>query len=339
MTTPIAQKSQTLFRTRISGTGSYLPKKVLTNQDLEKIVDTNDEWITERTGIKQRHIAADDEITSDLALNAARRAIEAAGLTVNDIDMILVATVSPDQQMPSTACILQAKLGARTVMAFDINAACSGFLYGTTIADQFIKTGLYKNVLVVGVEILTRFLNYKDRETCILFGDAAGAMVFSRADDRDDSQILSTIIQADGTLAELLQLTAGGSRNPISKVNRDAGEHWMSMKGREIFKNAVRTMVQTCQDAMKNTGMTVEEVNWLIPHQANLRIIESVASYFGLPLERAIVNVQRTGNTSAATIPVAFDEAVRDGRIQRGHNVLLTAFGAGLTSGSVLLRY
>ncbi len=334
-----APTTQVLFKTRISGTGSYLPKKVLTNQDLEKIVDTNDQWITERTGIKQRHIAGDDEITSDLALNAARRAIEAAGLTATDIDMILVATVTPDQQMPSTACILQAKLGARTVMAFDINAACSGFLYGTTIADQFIKAGLYKHVLVVGVEILSRFINYQDRETCILFGDAAGAMVFSRAETGSDSHILSTIIQADGTLAELLQLTAGGSRNPIAKVNREKGEHWMSMKGREIFKNAVRTMVQTCQDALKNTGMTIDEVNWLIPHQANLRIIEAVASYFGLPLERAIVNVQNTGNTSAATIPVAFDQAVRDGRIQRGNNVLLTAFGAGLTSGSVLLRY
>ncbi len=339
MTTSSTQQTQPMFKTRISGTGSYLPKKVLTNQDLEKIVDTNDQWITERTGIKQRHIAADDEITSDLAMNAARRAIEAAGLTATDIDMILVATVTPDQQMPSTACILQAKLGARPVMAFDINAACSGFLYGTTIADQFIKAGLYKHILVVGVEILSRFINYQDRETCILFGDAAGAMVFSRAENGSDSHILSTIIQADGTLAELLQLTAGGSRNPIAKVNREKGEHWMSMKGREIFKNAVRTMVQTCQDALKNTGMTIDEVNWLIPHQANLRIIESVASYFGLPLDRAIVNVQDTGNTSAATIPVAFDQAVRDGRIQRGHNVLLTAFGAGLTSGSVLLRY
>lgn len=332
-------QKNTMFRTRISGTGSYLPEKLLTNQDLEKLVDTNDQWITERTGIKQRHIAADDEITSDLAVKAARKALEAAKLTPEDIDMILVATVTPDQLMPGTACFVQAKLGARPVFAFDLNAACSGFLYGTTIANQFIRTGLYKHVLVVGVEVLSRYVNYKDRETCILFGDGAGAMVFSRAEDGEESEILSTIMQADGNLADLLQMSAGGSRNPISKLNREAGEHWMTMKGREIFKNAVRTMVQTCQDALKNTGMTIEQVNWLVPHQANLRIIEAVASYFGLPNEKAIVNVHNTGNTSAATIPIAFDEAVRDGRIKRGQNVLLTAFGAGLTSGSVLLRY
>lgn len=339
MTADNSQRRQTMYKTRISGTGSYLPEKLLTNQDLEKLVDTNDQWITERTGIKQRHLAAESEVTSDLALVAARRAIEAAGLAATDIDMILVATVTPDQQMPGTACFLQAKLGARPVFAFDLNAACSGFLYGTTVADQFIKTGLYKHVLVVGVEILSRYVNYKDRETCILFGDGAGAMVFSRAENGDSSEILSTIMQADGTLADLLQMTSGGTRNPISKVDRSKGEHWMSMKGREIFKNAVRTMVQTCQDALKNTGMTIDQVDWLVPHQANLRIIEAVGSYFGLPAEKAIVNVQNTGNTSAATIPVAFDEAVRDGRIKRGNNVLLTAFGAGLTSGSVLLRY
>ena len=256
-----------------------------------------------------------------------------------DIDMILVATVTPDQQMPGTACFVQAKLGARTVMAFDLNAACSGFLYATTVADQFIKSGLYKHILVVGVEILSRYVNYQDRETCILFGDGAGAMIFSRAEGGQESEILSTIMQADGTLSDLLQMTSGGTRNPIAKVNREKGEHWMSMKGREIFKNAVRTMVQTCQDALKNTGMTIDEVNWLIPHQANLRIIEAVGSYFGLPPEKAIVNVHNTGNTSAATIPIAFDEAIRDGRIKRGNNILLTAFGAGLTSGSVLLRY
>lgn len=332
-------QTNTMFRTRISGTGSYLPEKVLTNHDLEKLVDTNDQWITERTGIKQRHIAADNQVTSDLAVIAARRAIEAAKLTATDIDMILVATVTPDQQMPGTACFVQAKLGARPVFAFDLNAACSGFLYGATIADQFIRTGLYKHVLVVGVEVLSRYVNYKDRETCILFGDGAGAMVFSRAENGESSEVLSTIMQADGTLTDLLQLTAGGSRNPIWKVNREAGEHWMTMKGREIFKNAVRTMVQTCQDALKNTGTSIDEVNWLIPHQANLRIIEAVASYFGMPIEKAIVNVHETGNTSAATVPIAFDEAVRDGRIQRGQKILLTAFGAGLTSGSILLRY
>lgn len=330
---------QNMYKTRISGTGSYLPEKLLTNHDLEKLVDTNDQWIIERTGIKQRHIAAETQVTSDLAVIAARRALEAANLTATDIDMILVATVTPDQQMPSTACFVQAKLGARPVLAFDLNAACSGFLYGATIADQFVKTGLYKHVLVVGVEILSRFINYEDRETCILFGDGAGAMVFSRAEAGQKSEILSTIMQADGNLADLLQLTAGGSKNPIARVNRELGEHWMSMKGREIFKNAVRTMVQTCQDALKNTGMSIDQVDWLIPHQANLRIIEAVASYFGLPNEKAIVNVHDTGNTSAATVPIAFDQAVRDGRIKRDQNILLTAFGAGLTSGSVLLRY
>lgn len=328
-----------MYRTRISGTGSYLPEKLLTNHDLEKLVDTNDQWIVERTGIKQRHIAADNEITSDLALKAAQRALEAAKLNATDLDMILVATVSPDQQMPATACNLQAKLGARPVFSFDLNAACSGFLYGTTIADQFIKTGMYKHILVVGVEVLSRFVNYKDRETCILFGDGAGAMVFSRAEAGEDSQILSSIVQADGTLADLLVLPAGGSARPIAKVDQSKGEHWMSMRGREIFKNAVRTMVQTCQDALKKSDLKIEQIDWMVPHQANLRIIEAVASYFGFPTEKAIINVHDTGNTSAATVPIAFDQAVRDGRVKRGQNVLWTAFGAGLTSGSVLLRY
>lgn len=335
MTTP----SSNLFRTRISGTGSYLPEKLLTNHDLEKLVDTNDQWIVERTGIKQRHIAASHEITSDLALIAARRALESAGLQATDLDMIIVATVTPDQQMPATACNLQAKLGARPVFSFDLNAACSGFLYASTIADQFIKTGLYKHVLVVGVEVLSRFVNYKDRETCILFGDGAGAMVLSRAEENQNSNFFSTIMQADGNLADLLVLPAGGSARPIASLDIAKGEHWMNMKGREIFKNAVRTMVQTCQDALKKADIPLEQVDWLVPHQANLRIIEAVASYFGFPIEKAIINVQDTGNTSAATIPIAFDQAIRDGRVQRDQTVLFTAFGAGLTSGSILLRY
>jgi 3-oxoacyl-[acyl-carrier-protein] synthase-3 len=329
----------TPFRTRISGTGSYLPEKILTNADIEKMVDTNDAWIVERTGIRQRHLAAPGQFTSDLALIASKRALEAASLTANDIDIIIVCTVTPDQVMPSTACLLQSKLGARNVMAFDLSAACSGFVYGLTVADQFIRAGHSKNILVVGAEVLHAFVDYKDRETCILFGDGAGAFVLSRTNADDPSVIKSSYLQADGNLGDLFVLPAGGSAIPLSQDALDQGLQFVRMKGREIFKNAVRTMVQCCEESLAANNMTIEQIDWLIPHQANLRIIDAVGKYFGIPSERVIVNVQNTGNTSAATIPIAFDEAVRDGRIQREQNVLLTAFGAGLTSGSLLLRY
>lgn len=327
------------YRTRIAGTGAYLPERVLTNADLERMVETNDQWIVERTGIQRRHICADDEVTSDLSLFAARKALEAADLTPTDLEMILVATVSGDQVMPSTACVLQEKLGCRRVMSFDITAACSGFVYGLSIADQYIKNGTYQNILVVGAETLHRIVNYKDRDTCILFGDAAGAAIVSRARDTDDADIFSTHMHAEGQLGDLFRLPGGGSKHPLSQYVLDNNMQFVTMKGREIFKNAVRTMSQCCQEALEANQVSSAEVDWLIPHQANRRIIEAVAKHFDFPVEKVIINVHETGNTSAATVPVALDEGIRDGRIKRGQTLLLCAFGAGITSGSVLLRY
>jgi 3-oxoacyl-[acyl-carrier-protein] synthase-3 len=327
------------YRTRISGTGHYLPEKLLTNADLEKLVDTNDAWIVERTGIRHRHIAAPEQATSDLALIAAQRALEAAQLTAQDLDMIIFCTVSPDQVMPSAACVLQKKLGARQIMAFDLSAACSGFVYGLAVADQFIRTGLYKHVLVIGAEILHRFVNYKDRETCILFGDGAGAAIASRADSNSASNIMSVHLHADGGLGDLFVLPAGGSAIPFSQAVLEQELQYVRMKGREIFKNAVRTMAQCCNEALAANNMTIDQVDWLIPHQANIRILQAVGEYFGIAPEKVIINVDDTGNTSAATVPIAFDQAIRDGRIQRGQHVLLAAFGAGLTSGSIMLKF
>lgn len=327
------------FHARISGTGHYLPERVLSNLDLEKMVDTNDAWIVERTGIKRRHLAADSEVTTDLALQASRNALAAAGLSVEDIDMIIFCTVTGDQVMPSSACVLQKKLGARQIMAFDLSAACSGFVYGVTVANQFIKTGLHKHILVIGAEVLHRYVNYKERETCILFGDGAGAVVLSRSEPGQDSDILSCHMHSDGNLGDLFVLPAGGSAMPFTQEVLDNQMQYVKMKGREIFKNAVRTMTQCCQEALEANQMTKDQVDWLIPHQANARILDAVAHYFEIPSERVVMTVHETGNTSAATIPIALDIAVRDGRIKRGHHVLLTAFGAGLTSGSILMRY
>lgn len=328
-----------MYRSRVSGIGSYLPEKILSNKDLEKMVETNDQWIVERTGIERRHIASEDQATSDLCVIAAKRALEDANLKVEDIDMILVGTVTGDHQMPSTACFVQAKLGAKNIMAVDLNAACSGFLYGVSIADQFIRTGMYKNILVIGAEVLSRYMNYKDRETCILFGDGAGAWVVSRANEGDKNVIESSHLHADGNLADLLILPAGGSKIPQSHEAIDKGLNFMTMKGREIFKSAVRTMALCCQEALEHNKVTPDQVDWIIPHQANKRIIEAVADQFKFPMERVIVYLQETGNTSAASIPLAFDWAVKNGKVKRGQTILLTAFGAGLTSGSILLRY
>lgn len=327
------------YRTRIAGTGSYLPEKVLTNQDLEKLVDTNDQWIRERTGIERRHIAADDEVTTDLALKATVRALEAAGRQATDLDLIIFCTVTGDQVMPSSACVLQTKLGCKTIPAFDLSAACSGFVYGLSVADQFIRSGMYKTILVVGAEVIHRYVNYKDRETCILFGDAAGAFIVERAPENDPNIIFSTHLKAEGSLGDLFVLPAGGSKIPFSAEVLERGDQYLRMKGREIFKNAVRTMSSCCQEALDFNKVKLDEVSWLVPHQANLRIMEAVANHFDFPGDRVISIVHEMGNTSAATVPVAFDTAVRDGRIQRGQTILLTAFGAGLTAGSCLLRF
>lgn len=332
-------QSNAQFKSRITGTGSFLPEKRLTNADLEKIVDTNDQWIVERTGIKSRAIAADGINTSDLALEASKRALQAANLSAKDLDMILVATVSPDQPMPNTACVLQHKLGAGHCMAVDISAACTGFVYGLSIADQFIRSGTYKNILVVGAEVLHRYVNYKDRETCILFGDGAGACVLSRANDEESSEIYSVHLHADGAISDLFVLPAGGSAIPFSLRVLEENLQYVRMKGREIFKHAVRTMSDACSEALEHNKMSPEDVSWVIPHQANLRIIEAVAKHFKIPMDKVVVEIEDTANTSAATVIIAMDRAIRDGRIQRGQNLLLTAFGAGITSGSILMRY
>ncbi len=331
--------SRGLYRSWISGTGSFLPEKKLTNYDLEKIVDTTHDWIVERTGIESRSIAADGIATSDLALEATHKALEMAKLKVEDIDMILFATVSPDYPMPSAACELQRKLGARNVMAFDLSAACTGFLYGLSIADQFIRTGHYKNILVIGAEILHNWINYNDRQTCILFGDAAGAAIVSRAPENSPSAILSSHMYSEGDLAELLYIPAGGSKMPNTTATVEQGLNKVVMKGREIFKHAVRTMSTCCETALEANNMSKDDVDWVIPHQANTRIIEAVAKHFEISMDKVILEIADMGNTSAATIPVALDRAVRDGRVKRGQNVVLTAFGAGLTSGSVMMKF
>lgn len=327
-----------MHKTKIIGVGSHLPPKKLTNHDLEKMVDTNNDWIMERTGIYSRSIAEDGQGTSDLALIAAKKAIKAAGIDKSEIDLIIFATVTPDHLMPSSACYLQAKLGLENIMAFDLAAACSGFIYSLSIADQFIKTGHYKTILIIGAEILHHKVNYEDRGTCILFGDGAGAAIVTRADEGDQGRVYSTHGHADGNLAELLYVPSGGSISPFTQETLDNREIFVEMKGREIFKHAVRTMSQACQEALDANGLSKDDIDWVIPHQANVRIIEAVAKHFEIPMDKVIVDIENMGNTSAATIPVALDHAMDAGRIKKGDLILLTAFGAGLTSASALVR-
>jgi 3-oxoacyl-[acyl-carrier-protein] synthase-3 len=311
---------------------------VLTNADLERLVDTSDEWIVTRTGISERHVAADDEATSDLALHAAQAALQAAGLDPADLDMILVATVTPDMVFPSTACILQDRLGARRAGALDVAAACSGFIYALGLADGLVRTGTARTVLVIGAETLTKVVNWQDRNTCVLFGDGAGAVVV-RADE-GDAGILSTHLYADGSRGSVLMLPGGGSRHPVSQAVVDAGLAKMQMNsGNEVFKLAVRAMEDAALTALKKHGFEVSDVDHLISHQANLRIITALGQRLGVPDQKVIVNIQKVGNTSAASIPIALDEAVRDGRVQAGHLVLLCAFGGGLTWASSLIRW
>jgi 3-oxoacyl-[acyl-carrier-protein] synthase-3 len=327
------------YKSKVAGVGSYLPEKLLTNADLEKIVDTTDQWVTERTGIRSRHVASPEEVTSDLCYKATLKALEAANLTPKDLDFIIVATSSPDQVMPSTACVLQTKLGISGVPGFDLAAACSGFVYAISVADQFIKTGAFKNILVIGAEIITRLVNYKDRDTCILFGDGAGAFIISRTDQESEQGILSTHLHAYGEYGDLFVLPAGGSKIPFSQEALDKDLQYVTMKGREIFRHAVRTLTECCKEALDSNNIKSEQVDWVVPHQANIRILHSVAEYFGIPQSKLIVSLHETGNTSAASVPVAFDMAITNGQIKRGQIILIAAFGAGLTSGSILLRY
>lgn len=327
------------YRSKVAGVGSFLPEKVLTNHDLEKLVNTSHDWIVQRTGIERRHVIDENEGTSDMCVKAAQQALLHANMTVDQIDLIIVATVTPDYKMPAAANLVQAKLGAKNIMSFDLNAACSGFVYSLFVADQFIKTGAYKNILVIGAESLTRLMDYKDRDTCILFGDGAGAFVLTQAEATDPNHIITAHAHSEGAHAELLWAKAGGTRYPFSQEVWDTGSHYMKMKGKEIFKNATRTMAAACFEALTAANVQATDLDWLVPHQANSRITEVVADYLKFPMEKIVSTVHETGNTSAASIPIAFDMAIKDGRIQRGNLILLTAFGAGLTSGSVLLRY
>lgn len=324
-------------RSRIIGTGSYVPKMVLTNFDLENMVDTSDEWIIERTGIKERRIAGKDEATSDLAYEASLRALKAAGVKAKDIDLIILATTTPDMVFPSTACLLQDRLNAKKAAAFDVSAACSGFIYALSIADKFIKEGIYKSVLVVGSEILSRIIDWSDRTTCVLFGDGAGAVVLQPTMDKRG--IMSVHLHSDGSMKDLLYLPGGGSRNPASKRTIEKGLHYIKMKGNETFKIAVRNLEEVALEAIIANNLKPSDINLFIPHQANLRIIQAIAKRLNIPMDKVLVNIDRYGNTSAASIPIALDEAVNEGRLKEGDLILMEAFGGGLTWASALVRW
>ncbi|MCD6182461.1 MAG: ketoacyl-ACP synthase III [Candidatus Cloacimonetes bacterium] len=327
------------YSAKIAGTGRYLPDKVMTNQDLEKIVDTSDEWIKTRTGMSERRVASEEQASSDMALEAALQAIDHAGLRPKDIDLIIVGTISPDHAFPSTACIVQNKLGIKHVPAFDISAGCPGWIYASNIAKQYVENGIAKNVLTIGVELLTKILNYEDRGTCVLFGDGAGATVISRAESSDISRIIDSDITADGTYWDLLIQPAGGSRMPASHETVDAKKHTVYMDGNRIFKLAVRSMYDSCDKVLKRNNMDISSIDWLLTHQANLRIIDALGRKLKIDPNKVIINIEKYANTSSATIPIALDEAIRNGKIRRGDIVLMSSFGAGLTSGSILIRY
>ena len=318
---------------RITGTGGYLPQQILSNAELEKMVDTSDEWIFSRTGIRERHIAAPGETTCDLSEQAALRAIAAAGIDTQSIDLIIVATTTPDRVFPSTACLLQERLGIRGCPAFDLQAVCTGFVYALSIADKFIRTGASRRALVVGAETLSRILDWTDRSTCVLFGDGAGAAILEAA---TEPGIISSHLHADGHYKELLTVPAGISQG-YDKV-RD-GQAFVHMRGNDVFRVAVNTLERIVDETLEANGLGKEDIRWLVPHQANIRIISATARKLGMPMDQVVVTVDRHGNTSAASIPLALDEAVRDGRIRRGDVLLMEAFGGGFTWGSVLLRY
>jgi 3-oxoacyl-[acyl-carrier-protein] synthase-3 len=319
----------------IIGTGKYVPERILTNQELEQMVETNDEWIVTRTGIRERRLAAETEATSDLAYEAAKRALDAAGLTADQLDLILVATITPDMFFPSTACLLQNKLGAKQAAAFDLSAACSGFIYGLATASNMIATGMYKHVLVVGAETLSRITDYTDRNTCILFGDGAGAVVLGPVEE--GRGFLSFELGADGSGGELLKVGGGGSRLPASAASIEDKQHYIYMAGNDVFKFAVRIMGSAAEDALAKAGKTKEDVDLLVPHQANIRIIQSALNRLSLPEEKAMINLDKYGNMSAASIPVALAEAVEQDRVKPGDCLVLVGFGGGLTWGSSVL--
>ncbi|MEK4064731.1 MULTISPECIES: beta-ketoacyl-ACP synthase III [Paenibacillus] len=321
----------------IIGTGKYVPEKILTNSDLEKIVETNDEWIVSRTGIRERHIAAPHEATSDLAYEAALKALESAGMKAEDLDLIIIATVTPDSSFPSTACILQDKLGAKGAAAFDLSAACSGFVYSLATATGFIQNGMYNNALIIGADTLSRITDYTDRNTCVLFGDGAGAVILGEVPEGRGFQ--SFDLGAEGSGGSLLKMEAGGSRMPASQQTIDDKKHFIYMNGREVFKFAVRVMGTATERVLTKAGLTKEDIDLFVPHQANIRIIQSAMQRLDLPEEKCVINVDRYANTSAASIPLALVEAAEEGRMKEGDTVLMVGFGGGLTWGASVLKW
>jgi 3-oxoacyl-[acyl-carrier-protein] synthase III len=321
----------------ITGVGSYLPERVLTNSELEEIVETTDEWIKSMTGISERRIVSEDEATSDLGFRAAQRALESAGLVPNDIDLIICSTITSDLPWPATACLIQNKLGANKAAAFDVSAACSGFVYGLSIGMQFIQSGNYKRVLVIGAECLSRVLNWEDRNTCVLFGDGAGAVVLEEVES--DLGILSFELGTEGSGVESLCVPSGGSKRPTTLTTIEEKSHYLTMAGKEVFKFAVKIMGESAVRTIEKAGLTKEDIDLLIPHQANIRIIEAAAKRLDLPMEKVMVNIDKYGNTSGASIPIALDEAIKEGKIQKGDNIVLVGFGAGLTWASAVIKW
>ncbi len=325
------------LRAAITGLGATAPERVLTNADLEKLVDTSDEWITQRTGIKERRIVSAGQTTATLATQASRQALADAGLTVSDLDLILCATITPDMVFPATACFIHQELGAKDTPAFDLSAACSGFIYGMAVADGFIRSGMYRRILVIGTEALSRFTDYTDRTSCILFGDAAGAAVLEGVED-ERRGLLYSVLCADGRGWDYIHVPAGAARRPASHETVDAHEHFIKMRGRDVYKFAVEKMQWLLGDCMAHCHLTPADIDMVIPHQVNLRILTSAAEKFGLPMEKVYINIDRYGNTSAASIPLAMHEARAAGKIGPGSLVVLAAFGAGLTWAGAVLR-
>ena len=329
-----------MYHSRISGLGYYLPKKVLTNQDLEKMVDTSDEWIKQRTGVESRHIAGENELPSDMALQSSLQALKQSGLTPEDLDFILVSTVYPDQLMPNTACILQKKLGISHIPALDISAACSGFVYALSIANQYIQTGTYKNILVVGAETLSHITNYKDRTTCILFGDGAGAFIVSQNTDPEKGCIYHQELKAYGELGSLLSISSPGANYACKTQDiTDKKDTYIHMEGQAVFKKAVKIMCSAYEKTLKDTGRSPDQIDWLVPHQANERILKKFCKITEFPEEKVIFDIKETGNISSASIPLSMARATEQGKIKRGQDILMIAMGGGMTSGFILLRY
>lgn len=328
---------QTLSKVSIVGTGFYVPERVLSNADLERMVDTSDEWIVTRTGIRERRLLAPGQATSDMAAAAGRRALENAGVSTTDLDLIVVGTFTPDRPLPSCACLLQSKLGAKKATAFDLSAACSGFVFALDVARSMIATGNYRTALIVGTDSLSSVTDYTDRSTCVLFGDAAGAAVL-QAGDRGH-EILYVSLGSDGDGADTMTIPAGGSMRPASHETVAGREHFMKIKGREVFKFVVLTLENLMKNAVQRCGLTLDDIALLVPHQMNLRIIEAATERLGFPMSKVAVNIERFGNTSAASIPIALDEASRNGHLKKGDIVVLAAFGGGLTWGSAVIRW